>query len=100
MAGTFPSEFTPIRIGATVSHGAKMCDGTCGREHAGQPRHMQPNFRFTLLLYMAVIEHTTKEAQEQAPFSGGPFTPPVDVMALQAAPSQAAAQLLRMIGWN
>ncbi len=100
MAGKFPSEFMPIRIGATVSQGAMICNNTCGPEHAGQPPHRQPNFSFTLLLYVAVIEHTTKEAQEQAIFSGGPFTPPIDVMALQAATGPGARELLRMIGWN
>ncbi len=79
MAGKFPSEFTPMRIGATVSEGARKCEGTCGPQHAGQPPHIQPNFRFTLLLFVAVKEHPPEEAQEQVILSGGPFTPPIDV---------------------
>ncbi len=91
----------PIRIGAMVSHGVRMCEGTCGPQHAGQPPHMQPNFKFTLLLYVAVIEKLLPGmAKEQSPFIGGPLTPPVDVMALEAAPNRATSQLLRLIGWN
>ena len=100
MAGKFPSTFMPIRIGATVSHGANMCEGTCGPQHAGQPPHTQPNFRFTLLLFMSVMESSLPGMAKDSPFVGGPFTPPIDVMALKMGSNQAGSQLLRLIGWN
>lgn len=100
MAGKFPSTFMPIRIGAMVSKGANVCTGTCGPEHAGQSTHTQPNFRFTLLLYVAVSDLPVNEWPNDTPFNGGPRTPPVDVIALVAAPTKAGEALLRMIGWN
>lgn len=100
MARKFPSDFMPVRIGAMVSHGANKCAGTCGPEHEGQEPHLQPNFRFTLLLFVAVVESPLPGTAKESPFIGGPFTPPTDVMALQSAASPANTQLLRLIGWN
>ena len=101
MAGKFPSEFMPARIGATVSQGANVCQGMCGPQHTGQQPHTQPNFRFTLLLFVAVANEGSpaNEWPITHPFLGGPFTPPVDVPFMQVARGHGN-QLLRMIGWN
>lgn len=98
MARKFPSEFVPVRIGATLSKGAVLCKGACGPRHQGQEQHVQPNYKFTLLLFMAVIESIPpgmSEANQQ--FMGGPRTPPVDVSYIQVGPEGSLASL---IGWN
>lgn len=100
MARKFPwTKFTPMRIGAIVSKGAEKCHGTCGPQHQGQAPHVQPDFRYTLLLFVAVVEKLLPEMDENT-LIGGPFTPPVDVAFLRAARNQATSQLLRPIGWN
>ena len=98
MARKFPSEFVPIRIGATLSKGAVLCEGACGPKHRGQEQHVQPNYKFTLLLFMAVIKSIPPgmaEANQQ--FVGGPHTPPVEVTYIRLGPDRPLASL---IGWN
>lgn len=89
-----------MRIGAMVSDGTRLCEGVCGPQHQGQPPHYQPNWRFTLLLLVTVIEKPLPGMADDSPLIGGPFTPPTEVVALQAAPSKAAEQFVRLIGWN
>lgn len=100
MARKLASEFRPVRIGATVTNGANLCHGTCGPYHEGQPLHMQPNFRFTLLLLVPVIDQIPEAMPEDSPLIGGPFTPPIRVAALKVQSSRASKELLRLIGWN
>ena len=99
MARKFPSDYIPIRIGAIVANSVQMCEG-CKPNHEGQPPHRQPNLRFTLLMYVAVIESPLPGMAKDSPLIGGPFTTHLAVGALQAAPSKAASQLLRLSGWN
>ena len=100
MMAQLPTEFTPIRIGAIVSNCVQQCGGCRPSQHEGQPPHVQPNLRFTLLLYVPVMESSTEEEAKNSPVNGGPFDPPIAVDMLQAEPSQATSHFLRVIGWN
>lgn len=98
MARKFPSSFMPIRIGATLSKGVILCTGACGPKHHGPEQHMQPNYKFTLLLFMAVIESLPPDVDEiNQQFVGGPRTPPVDVLYMQVGQDSPLASI---IGWN
>ncbi len=99
MMAKLPSEFVPLRIGAMVPNCVIQCEG-CRPNHEGQPPHVQPNLRFTLLLYVPVMKLSPSEEAKGSPLKGGPFDPPIAVDVLQAEASQATSQFLRVIGWN
>ena len=99
MARKFPSSFPPMRIGAIVSHGARLCEGACGPKHQGQELHKQPNYKFTLLLFLTVMESAPPGLDDfHRQFIGGPRTPPVNVPFIRT--EQAKPPLISLIGWN
>lgn len=95
-----PASYLPIRIGAIVPDGGLTCVG-CGPEPHSQQPHIQPRFRFILLVYMPVVERVPPAMAYAMPFIGGPHTPPVEINGVQTAGNpQVTERFIRFLNWN
>lgn len=94
----YPPNTLPIRIGAIVQDGGEFCVG-CAPDKHGTERHIQPRRRFTLLVYMPVIERVPPGMAYAMPFLGDLRTPPVPIDGMQTF-DKGAEHFVRFINWN